>query len=274
MKKLFTLLILFIFLMTSCSQSHQSALLPVKEAAIQVYKPIPADFLPRKLTVVTAGDSLTEGVGDSTGHGGYIPYIKTMLEKEKGINEVDFYNYGVTGNRTTQLLKRLQSQEMKTALRKADLVILTIGGNDIMKVVKDHISNLQLSDFTKEKESYIVHLQQIMDAIIAENPQVSIVMIGLYNPFSKWFSNIKEMDQIVSDWNQAGQTVVTSYPNAYFVDIQDIFQNTNENLLFTDNFHPNDKGYELIAGRLNETLEKRTVPDLEKKSYMVSKEEN
>jgi lysophospholipase L1-like esterase len=274
MKKFFTLLILFIFLMTSCSQSHQSALQPVKEATIQVYKPIPADFLPRKLTVVSAGDSLTEGVGDSTDHGGYIPYIKTMLEKEKGINEVDFYNYGVTGNRTTQLLKRLQSQEMKTALHQADLVILTIGGNDIMKVVTDHISNLQLSDFTKEKESYIVHLQQIMDTIIAENPQVSIVLIGLYNPFSKVFSNIKEMDQIVSDWNQAGQTVVTNYPNAYFVDIHDIFQNTNENLLYTDNFHPNDKGYELIAGRLNETLEKRTVPDLEKKSYMVSKEEN
>lgn len=274
MKKFFPLLILFIFLMSSCSLSHQSALLPVKEAAIQVYKPIPDDFIPRKLTVVSAGDSLTEGIGDSTGQGGYIPYVKTMLEKEKGINEVDFYNYGITGNRTTQLLRRLQSQEMKTALHQADLVILTIGGNDIMKVVKDHISNLQLSDFTKEKESYTVHLKQIMDAIIEENPQVSIVLMGLYNPFSKWFSNIKEMDQIVADWNQAGHTVVTNYPNAYFVDIQDIFQNTNEDLLYTDNFHPNDKGYELIAGRLNETLEKRTIPDLEKKSYMVSKEEN
>jgi hypothetical protein len=44
--------------------------------------------------------------------------------------------------------------------------------------------------------------------------------------------------------------------------------------LHTDNFHPNDKGYELIAERLNETLEERTLPDLVKKAYMVSKEEN
>ena len=43
---------------------------------------------------------------------------------------------------------------MKAVIQKADLVILTIGGNDIMKVVKDNIENLQLSTFTNEKESY------------------------------------------------------------------------------------------------------------------------
>jgi len=224
--------------------------------------------------VVSAGDSLTQGVGDSTDQGGYLPYLKTMLEKEKGIKEVDISNFGVTGNRTTQLLKRLQSQEVRNQLQKADLVILTIGGNDIMKVVRDNISNLKISVFAEEKKSYITHLKQIMDVIVQENPQASIVLVGLYNPFSQVFSNIEEMNQIVSDWNQAGKSVIANYPNAYFVEIEDLFLNTNEDLLYTDNFHPNDKGYELIAGRLNQTLKKRTLPDLEKKSLMVSKEEN
>jgi lysophospholipase L1-like esterase len=274
MRKLFLLLILFSLFLSSCNQANRWDIHQERKAVAQVYKSIPADFQPRKLTVVSAGDSLTQGVGDSTDQGGYLPYLKTLLEKDKGIQEVDFYNFGVTGNRTTQLLKRLQAQEVKNQLQNADLVILTIGGNDIMKVVKDNISNIQLSTFSKEKGTYITHLKQIMDVIVQVNPNASIVLVGLYNPFSQVFSNIQEMNEIVSDWNHAGQDVIASYPNAYFVGIEDLFLNTNENLLYTDNFHPNDKGYQQIAERLNSDLVERTLPDLEKKSLMVSKEEN
>ncbi|HLO12915.1 MAG TPA: SGNH/GDSL hydrolase family protein, partial [Pseudoneobacillus sp.] len=109
MKKFFTALILSLLFLSSCSQSNPLEFHQEKKVAAQVFKQIPADFYPRKLTVVSAGDSLTKGIGDSTGKGGYLPYLESMLEKEKGIQEVDFYNFGVKGNRTTQLLKRLQS---------------------------------------------------------------------------------------------------------------------------------------------------------------------
>ncbi|MBO0958290.1 SGNH/GDSL hydrolase family protein [Neobacillus sp. MM2021_6] len=274
MKKFFTPLILSVLLLCSCSGSNPLVLHQEKKVSAQVFAPIPADFVPRKLTIVSAGDSLTQGVGDSTGQGGYLPYLKTMLEKEKGIQEVDFYNFGVKGNRTTQLLKRLKTPEMKDVLQKTDLVILTIGGNDIMKVVKDNISNLQISNFTKEKEAYQNHLTQIFEAIVQENPNASIVLVGLYNPFSTWFSDIKEMDQVVSEWNQVGQNVIANYQHSYFVKIEDVFLKAPEELLYTDHFHPNDKGYELIAERLNETLGDRVIPDLEKPSYTVSTEEN
>ncbi|WP_040208576.1 SGNH/GDSL hydrolase family protein [Neobacillus jeddahensis] len=274
MKRFFPLLFLSVLVLSSCGQSDTLLLHQEKKVSAQVFEQIPADFFPRKLTVVSAGDSLTQGVGDSTDQGGYLPYLKTMLEKEKGIKEVDFYNFGVKGNRTTQLLKRLHSQEVKSVLKQADLVILTIGGNDIMKVVKDNISNLQVSDFMKEKESYRNHLTQIVESIVEENPNASIVLVGLYNPFSEWFSDIKEMDEIVAEWNEAGQSVIANYPNGYFVKIEDVFIDATENLLFTDHFHPNDKGYKLIAERLNETMGNRVIPDLEKKPYTVSAEEN
>jgi len=71
-----------------------------------------------------------------------------------------------------------------------------------------------------------------------------------------------------------GQSAVNQYPNSYFVSIEDLFVNSEEDVLFTDNFHPNDKGYQLMAERLNETLGKQVLPDLEKKAYTVSTEEN
>jgi lysophospholipase L1-like esterase len=260
-------------ILTSCSNLGAQPLLP-KKIAIQVFKPVPSDFKPRRLTVVSAGDSLTQGIGDSTGKGGYLPYLKKMLEKEKGITEVDFYNYGVKGNRTTQLLKRIQTNEIRSTIQKADIVILTIGGNDIMKVVSDHLSNLQVSDFTMERENYIRHLKEIFNTINQENPHTAIVLVGLYNPFMKWFSSVGEMNQIVKDWNEAGQSVVANYNNAYFVDIDDVFTHSKENLLYTDNFHPNDKGYKLIAIKLQDSLGERAIPDHDKRSYTASKEEN
>jgi lysophospholipase L1-like esterase len=274
MNKVFTLLLLSTFFLSSCSQSDRWELHEERMASAVVYEEVPADFIPKEISIISAGDSLTEGIGDTTKTGGYLPYLRTLLEEEKGIKEVDFYNFGVKGNRTPQLLKRLQTDEMNEQLSTADLVILTIGGNDIMKVVKDNISNLQLSIFDKEKEVYINHLYQIMNTIIRANPDAYIVLVGVYNPFSQWFSDIKELDQIVSDWNVASQGVVANYQNAYFVGIEDLFKSSTESLLHTDNFHPNNKGYELIAQRLNETLEERTLPDLVKKAYMVSKEEN
>jgi lysophospholipase L1-like esterase len=274
MIKIFTLLITSMIILSSCSNIGNRQLLPEKRLAMKAFSQVPTDFKPRKLTVVSAGDSLTQGVGDSTGKGGYLPYLKKMLEKDKGITEVNFYNYGVKGNRTTQLLKRLQTNEIKNTVQKADIVILTIGGNDIMKVVTDHLSNLQVSDFTKERENYIHHLNDILATINRENPHTSIVLVGLYNPFMKWFSNIGEMNKIVDDWNKASQSVIANYNNAYFVAIEDLFDHSKENLLFTDNFHPNDKGYELIALRLQDSLGERAIPDLEKRSFTASNEEN
>jgi lysophospholipase L1-like esterase len=274
MIKIFTLLITSAMILSSCSNIGNQQLLPKKRLALKAYSQVPSDFKPRKLIVVSAGDSLTQGVGDSTGKGGYLPYLKKLLEKNKGITEVDFYNYGVKGNRTTQLLKRLQTSEIRNTVQKANIVILTIGGNDIMKVVTDHLSNLQVSDFTKERENYIHNLNEILDTINQENPHTSIILVGLYNPFMKWFSNVGEMNKIVGDWNKASQSVVANYNNAYFVTIEDLFDHSKENLLFTDNFHPNDKGYEQIALRLQDSLGERAIPDLEKRSFTASNEEN
>jgi lysophospholipase L1-like esterase len=274
LKRVFTLLILSTIFLSSCSQTDRFDFHQEKRAVAVVYEEVPADFVPQKLKVISAGDSLTQGVGDSTNNGGYLPYLRTLLEDEKGIMDVDFLNFGVEGNRTTQLLKRLESPEMREAIPNADLVILTIGGNDIMKVAQENFVNLQLSDFEEARELYIDNLSKIMNTINRANPYASIVLVGLYNPFSHWFANVEELNQIVNDWNAAGQRVIASYSNAYFVSIEDLFLNPSEDLLYTDNFHPNDRGYELIAERLNSTLEERTLPDLIKNAYMVSKEEN
>lgn len=276
MFRAFIFFFLSIFLLSSCSQpaTVSGKTLSFKKTYALAKEPIPKDFIPSDLKIVSIGDSLTKGIGDSTKRGGYVPYLQTKLEGQKGINQVHFLNYGVKGNKTSDLLNRLKTKEIQNAIKNADMVILTIGGNDLMKVVKENISHLQKSDFTLPQKQYRDNLTKIIGAIRKIQPRTSVMVMGLYNPFYTWFADVKEMEEILADWNQTGQNVVLSYKNTYFVQVDELFKRSSENLLHTDFFHPNDKGYSLIADRLYRTLTDRALDELSKRRYIASKEEN
>lgn len=244
------------FLLCSCSHIQNQKLdqIQLRVTTLENKAPIPIDFISEPIQIVSVGDSLTQGVGDSTNRGGYVPYLKEYLETERGISEAEIVNYGVKGNRTSQLISKLKTDEVKNSLTTADMVLITIGGNDVMKVVRENFSTLELELFDEEKKQFEKNLRTIIALIREINPSGTIVLIGLYNPFYEWFPDVEEMDVIMQDWNVTSRTILTDYERAYFVDIADIFQESEENLLYTDYFHPNDLGYEKMAVRIYETL--------------------
>ncbi|WP_442594223.1 SGNH/GDSL hydrolase family protein [Neobacillus sp. D3-1R] len=276
MHRAFIFFFISIFLLSSCSQttSVRPKTLSYKQSLTLIKQPIPVDFVPSNLNIVSIGDSLTQGVGDSTKRGGYIPYLKQKLEAEKGIKQVNFSNYGVKGNKTNDLLNRLKKEEIQKAIKASDMVIVTIGGNDLMKVVKENISHLKKEDFSPAKLQYQKNLIKIIASIRTIQPKVSVVVLGLYNPFFTWFQDVQELDEILAEWNQTAQNIISSYKNSYFVRVDEPFKNSNENLLYKDYFHPNDKGYSIIANQLYVTLTDKALNDLSKRQYIASKEEN
>jgi lysophospholipase L1-like esterase len=228
--------------------------LPLRELTVEKKPSPPIDFISDSFKVVSVGDSLTQGVGYSTNRGGYVPYLKEYLEKEKGITEAEIVNFGVKGNRTSQLISKLKTTEVKNSLQTSEMVLITIGGNDVMKVVRENFSTLELELFETEKKQFEKNLRTIIESIREVNPLSTIVLIGLYNPFYEWFPDVEEMDIIMQDWNMTSRTILTDYERAYFIDIADIFRESEENLLYSDHFHPNDLGYERMAVRIYETL--------------------
>ncbi|MBS4217379.1 GDSL family lipase [Bacillus sp. FJAT-49711] len=217
----------------------------------------PANFMPVTVNIVSIGDSLTQGIGDIDGKGGYISYLKDKLEENHSIKEVDFNNFGVKGNRTDQLLDRLKQNKIKASIKDADIVIITIGGNDVMQVFKENLMGLHVNMFLNAEKGYSERLTEIIDTIISYNNETDIYLVGIYNPFIRWFSDLKEMDEIVNSWNDASSTVINNYSQTTFVPVDDIFQNKEETLLYTDYFHPNNEGYELIANRIYDYLGKK-----------------
>lgn len=211
-------------------------------------------FFSQDKKMVSIGDSLTEGVGDETESGGYVGILNHTFE-DNHMN-ISIENFGKRGNRTDQLLARLENEEISSAIKDADIVLITIGANDIMKVVRNNYTNLHIEPFQEEKIKYIERLTAIFYKINELNPDTQIYLIGFYNPFERYFGDIEQLDMILNDWNQAGETVTEEFENVYFIPTEDLFSNSTINLFADDNFHPNTSGYKLMAQRVLEYLSK------------------
>lgn len=218
------------------------------------------------------GDSLTEGVGDTTGQGGFVPLLAQSLTNDYGY-EVDYQNFGISGNTSNQILKRMkEKQELKTALQEANLLTITVGGNDLRKVIIKNITNLKLSTFDKPAKEYGKRLESIIQVARKDNPSLPIYVVGIYNPFFLSLPELTEMQVIVDKWNTTTEETIAKYENVYFVEINDLLyrglegeagisqlnQSQSNNLLYEeDQFHPNNTGYEIIKKavleKMNET---------------------
>ncbi|WP_164667505.1 SGNH/GDSL hydrolase family protein [Virgibacillus doumboii] len=209
-------------------------------------------FTGNKTHIVAIGDSLTQGVGDDVVDGGYVGILDKTLNKEDEV--VTFENYGKRGNRSSQLLQRLEKKEIENSIRQADIVLITIGANDIMKVMKENITDLNIKDFTQERTAFKERLKNIFDKINSLNDDTEIYLVGFYNPFEKYFKDIKELNMIVENWNSTGKKVTGQYDNVSYIPTADLFSNANTDLFADDNFHPNHRGYQLMAERILEHI--------------------
>lgn len=210
------------------------------------------NFFQQDIHITAIGDSLTKGVGDQTKQGGYIGILDKTINHSNDV--VAFSNFGKTGNRSDQLLERLKKPEIIDSIEDSDIVLVTIGSNDVTLVAKKNITDLVYSKFTEERKEFDLRLHKIIDTINDINDNVHIYILGFYNPFKKYFPDIPELNMIISDWNQTGKEATAKYENTTFIPIKDLFDSSEEELFADDNFHPNFRGYNLMAERVLEYL--------------------
>ncbi|QCR32396.1 GDSL-type esterase/lipase family protein [Lysinibacillus sp. SGAir0095] len=203
-----------------------------------------------KLYYLALGDSLTRGIGDEEQKNGYTKRLVEKIVQSTDVSEVILDNRGKRGRRSDQLLDLVKKGHYDYELKNAELITLTIGGNDIMKVVKKDLFELKREVFDKELEEFKKRYNQILAEIRVENPEVPIIVVGLYNPFSVITDEITEFESIITEWNDTIETTSSKYQNACFVDIQDLFDE-NANLVYhSDFFHPNGYGYTIMTERI------------------------
>jgi lysophospholipase L1-like esterase len=207
-----------------------------------------------KINIVALGDSLTAGTGDISGKG-YVNRVKDKLAAQFGKPAYVLNNLAVPGYRTDQLLAQLQNKPVLDAVKQADLVLLTIGGNDINQGT-DASGQGTAIDFKKAQDN-LPGAEARLDAILAKlaetNPNALIVYISLYYPYLD-LDQERQGPPIVEAFNQSAFLAANKRPNVIVVPTYDLFALGGTKYLFTDHFHPNGDGYERIADRIAQVL--------------------
>ncbi len=206
-------------------------------------------FFPKNLNIVTLGDSITEGVGDESKNAGYVGLIEDFLD-----HEVIVDNRGIAGYRSDQLLELIDEPDVEKSLSESDLVLMTIGANDLMKVFKRDLTNLKIEPFFDELNEFEERLNKIFTKIHQINPQANIYLIGFYDPFSEFFPEVEELSDISSSWNAGSAMITKKHDYTYYIPTSDLFEKGIAQYLAADNFHPNKKGYTKIASEIIEHI--------------------
>lgn len=219
---------------------------PAKNA--QPSAPLPAEGI---RTIVALGDSLTRGAGDANGQG-YVGLVRQDLEKKLG-HTITFTNLAINGQTSSDLRKQLAQDQVKQQIAKADLILFTIGGNDLFQQTGGlyTIDNKKLAEATK---GLTANFEAILQEVRSLNNHATIVYTSLYNPFGDTEASGETVKPVL-DWNNAASQIAAKYPRVLVVPTYDLFVGKEKTYLYTDHFHPNADGYSRIAARIIQALQ-------------------
>jgi lysophospholipase L1-like esterase len=222
----------------------------------------PVDFLQQRATATAAtttaaqraeliplvlGDSLARGAGDETGLG--IPGRLDQELRRRKLRAKRATNLGINGARTNDLLRQLEAENVKELIRQSNVIVISIGGNDLWGGADWRTATPPDPDATMT--DVLDRIATIIEGVRGVNPRARIFFVGLYNPFSASPMG-RQLTMFVNRWNARLLQRFGTDPDFTIVHTADLF--SHHDRLALDRFHPSGDGYELIARRIADAL--------------------
>lgn len=222
---------------------------PLEEEAMEPVQEFTEDLSMTEVSdILIMGDSLGAGVGDEESRGFGERYIELLSESDG--EERSLVNIAVPGYESPQLLEQIESGEYVAEIASTELIILSIGGNDLNRLQMEDELTISL-EFEETLSSYIDNLEASLDAIRGLNSEAQLVLIGLYNPYRQ---ESPELSRFLLEWNFQTQLLASADSRLTFIPTYELFQYHLEDYLSFDQFHPSGAGYQAIAESLYRIL--------------------
>ncbi|WP_161568141.1 stalk domain-containing protein [Anaerobacillus alkaliphilus] len=245
---------------------------------------------------VALGDSLTVGLEPQQYWDANAPvfgFVDRVYEQALFYGKTNVKNYGVNGLTSTglknilvtmdqgsaaakadiqetlrdpridQLLKSTNS--LKADIVKADLITITIGGNDFGARTYIDIRDLneqEVQIFLDEKISvYQENIKETLNVIYRLNPEVTVVIADQYNPFPRVNQDMyKKLTLLSTQFTKVLEGISAQYKkDGYELILAPVAKSfINREISYTHilraDIHPNQKGYDVMAKVISELL--------------------
>lgn len=201
------------------------------------------------LKVLILGDSIAKGTGDDQGKG-FSGYLPDELKKSTS-KDIIVKNEGIDGLTSKGLLEKLQSKRLNPAITDADIILVSIGGNDLLKSLPSNLLG-QNDAFQGELAGYTDNLQQTLGLLRNVYPDSTIILLGLYNPYEILTS--AENQHLLNEVNDQSRKIIESDGNAIFIPTYDLMKYNSARYISKDGLHPSALGYQAISQRISQAL--------------------
>ena len=278
MKKILFFLLAAVLLLTSCG-------IPLRDdpdAMLDAY--IAAITTDGTHSLLILGDSIAAhyGVDEKDSYEAKLTQ-KLSAGGEKWVS----INWGVAGDTTgdlvTLLTQKADDPKARQILAEADLIAISIGGNNILKFFRDAgyegfpdatVPNLVkiLREFERQAEplrtEFLADLEVIMNLIRKVNPDATVLIQNIHNvarDVEGDFSIVKPgatAASLIEPIFKPIRSVLDENAERLGYTVADTYtafgESTEPRLLRREMLHPNEKGHTLIADVLYETYRKAT----------------
>ena len=246
-------------------------------------RPTPEPPSPDAPLYIALGDSLSYGVSASDRFtSAFVPLVHAALPAGTGL-----LNLGQSGDDSEEIVRHghLDQAIGEIVNRNGDsdpgndvvLVTLEIGGNDLLDLFFDYVvpgkcptlvESLQRQEcidiLTTTLTNFGPNLEQIMDRLLEADPDLNLVLMTLYNPFS---AKIEAFDPFgvlslegmrdtpfLEGVNDAIRAQAES-SGVKLADVYPLFVGKAPEYISQDIIHPNDTGYRVMADAVISVLQ-------------------
>jgi lysophospholipase L1-like esterase len=205
--------------------------------------------------ILIFGDSITYGASDL--EGGWVSRLRKHVD-QKGLSDPDYYNLvynlGISGNNTTDVLKRFEFEvQQRIDEEEETVIIFAVGTND---------AQLFKGEFRTEPDQFEKNLQELY--ALAQKYSQKVIFVGLFpvdesktTPVSwhkeKFYKieNIKNNNDTIRNFCEKNRLI--------FIEIFENFINQDYRNLLEDGLHPNTNGHQQMFEIIKDELIKNKI---------------
>jgi lysophospholipase L1-like esterase len=194
------------------------------------------------------GDSIIRGyrIADDQN---LVSQFSTQLQQQTG-KTVQSNNEGIIGITSAKLHNLIQEGTFDAAIKEADIITVNVGGNDVLKAVKQADLYSALKSFDSLQSGFSENLSNMAARINELNPSATVVFLELYNPMPSDHQFYSLADKLLPKWNIKIYEVAKDTPSSVVVQTTKVINSDNLENLASDGVHPSASGYSAISEQM------------------------